>query len=207
MPRLDWVDRVHKNIDKAKSATTQIDLVFDGDSITDGWQGAGKQVWAAHYAKVDAFDFAINGDRTEHLLWRLSAGQAQGLHPKLIALLIGTNNLGENTPEQIADGVQAIIKQYQADCPQAVILLQALFPRGELPTDPARAKIKAVNDLLAKFNDGTKVVYIDFGDKFLSPDGTISHDIMPDFLHPNAKGYQIWADSIQPMIDKYCPAK
>jgi len=129
------------------------------------------------------------------------------MHPKLIVLLIGTNNIANYTPAQIGEGVKAIIDAYQKRCPDSAILLQGIFPRGEKPEDPARAKIKQVNEIISKFGDGKKVIYLDFGDKFLQPDGTISREIMPDFLHPSAKGYQIWADAIQPVIDQYLPAK
>ena len=102
--------------------------------------------------------------------------------------------------------MKAVVADYQKRCPQAVILLQAIFPRAEKPTDPLRAKIKEINTLISQFGDGKKVIYVDFGDKFLAPDGTLSREIMPDFLHPNARGYQIWADAIQPTIDKFFPA-
>ena len=205
-PRMEWVVRVNDNNQKAHAGAGSIKLVFDGDSITDGWQRTGKAVWDEHYSKLDAFDFGIGGDRTQHVLWRLAQGQVEGVHPKLIALMIGTNNTGTNTVEEIADGVKAIVADYQKRCPQAVILLQAIFPRSEQPTDPVRAKIKAINEIISKLGDDKKVIYIDFGDKFLNPDGTMSREIMPDFLHPSPKGYQIWADAIQPIIDRYFPA-
>lgn len=203
MPRVEWLVRVKTTNEKAKAQASSIELIFDGDSITDGWQSRGKEVWEKRYGKLHAFDFGIAADRTEHLLWRLSQGQVDGLHPKLVAILIGTNNLLSNTPEQTAEGVKAIVAEYRQRCPDAVVLLQAVFPRGNLATDPMRAKIKEVNRIIAKLDDGKKVIFIDFGDKFLSPDGTLGPDIMPDFLHPNAKGYEIWADAIQPVIDKY----
>jgi len=203
MPRLDWVQRVKNNNEKAQAQASAIQLVFDGDSITDAWQSKGREIWDARYARFNAFDFGISGDRTEHLLWRLSQGQVADLHPKLIALMIGTNNMGANTVEQIAGGVQAVVADYRQRCPDAVILLQAIFPRGHEATDPVRTKIKAVNQIISKLDDGHKVIYVDFGDKFLEADGTLSPEIMPDFLHPNAKGYQIWAEAIQPFIDKY----
>ena len=205
VPRLDWVVRVKNTNEKAKAIASSIDLVFDGDSITDGWQGKGKAVWESHYAKLHAFDFGISGDRTEHVLWRLAQGQVEGIHPKLIALMIGTNNMGANSAAQIADGVKTIVTDYRKRCPEAVILLQAIFPRGNRPTDPVRAKIKETNAIISQLGDGKKVIYIDFGDKFLSPDGTLSPEIMPDFLHPNEKGYQIWADAIQSVIDRIFP--
>ena len=206
-PRIDWVQRVKITNERAKSVASSIELVFDGDSITDYWQSRGKEVWTKYYGKLNAFDFGISADRTQHLLWRLTQGQFEGLHPKLIAIMIGTNNTASNTPEEIADGVKAIVAEYQKHCPDAVILLQAIFPRGEKPTDPLRAKIKEVNGIISKLHDGKKVIFIDFGEKFLNPDGTMSPEIMPDFLHPSAKGYEIWAEAIQPIIAKYFPAK
>jgi len=204
-PKVDWFQRIQANNDHAQASASSIKLVFDGDSITDGWQSRGKEVWGQHYAALGAFDFGISGDRTQHVLWRLANGQVDNLKPSLIALMIGTNNLGSNTNEQIADGVAAIVQDYRKRCPDAVVLLQAIFPRGQKADDPLRARIKAINEIIAKLHDGKKVIYIDFGAKFLSADGTLSPDIMPDFLHPNAKGYQIWADAIQPVIDQYLP--
>jgi len=201
--KFDWFLRVKTNIENGKKAAVDCQVIFDGDSITDFWPKTGKEIWAQDYAKYNAFDFAIAGDQTQHLLWRLSQGQAEGMHPKLIVLLIGTNNMPYNTPDQIAEGVKTIIAAYQQRCPGAVILLQGIFPHGEKPDDPIRAKIKQTNEILAKFGDGKQVLYLDFGDKFLQPDGTITREIMPDFTHPSAKGYQIWADAIQPIIDQY----
>ena len=207
IPRVEWLIRAQGNISKAKTVTSPIRLIFDGDSITDGWQGGGRTIWAERYEKLGAFDFGISGDRTEHVLWRLAQGQVEGINPKLIAIMIGTNNLGNCTGEQIADGVKAVVADYQKRCPKAVILLQAIFPRAEQPTNPARAKIKAINQIISKLGDGKKVIFTDFGDKFLNPDGTMSPEIMPDFLHPSLKGYKIWADAIQPIIDQYFAAK
>ena len=203
-PRLEWFSKFQQNLDNSRKMP-QIDLIFDGDSITDGWQSVGKQVWQEHYAKLNAFDFGISGDRTENLLWRLDQGQLDNLHPKLVVLLIGTNNIGARTPQQIADGIKAIIDGYQKRCPDATILLQAIFPHGPLPTDSPRGPIKQVNELISHYADGKKVIYIDFADKFLQPDGTLTKDIMPDFLHPSEKGYEIWANAIQSQIDAIFP--
>ncbi|MDR2463519.1 MAG: GDSL-type esterase/lipase family protein [Verrucomicrobiales bacterium] len=200
---LNWMKRVKTTNEKALARGDAVQLVFDGDSITDGWQGNGRNVWAKHYAQYGAVDFGISGDRTEHVLWRLSQGQAKGLNPKLIALMIGTNNLGGNSAEQIADGVRDIVTEYRKICPGAVILLQAVFPRDHKPDTANRKKIKQLNELIGRLADDDKIVFFDFGDKFLEADGVLSPEVMPDFLHPNEKGYQIWADAIQPYIDKY----
>jgi len=198
--RNDWMVRFMANLTRTQKGN--IDLIFDGDSITANWMGPGHEVWNKNYAKLNAYDFGIPGDRTEHVLWRLDHGQVTGLHPKMIVLLIGTNNTANNTPEQISEGITAIIHEYQQLCPEAVILLQGIFPRGEEPTDPLRDKIKSINAIIAKLDDGKKVLYVDFGDKFLAPDGKITRDMMADFLHPVSKGYDIWADAIRPYIDK-----
>ncbi len=182
-----------------------VNLIFDGDSITDRWKAAGKEIWDKNYAPLGAFDFGIGGDLTQHVLYRLEHGQVDGLHPKLILLMIGTNNLHVWSAEQIAEGVKAILDEYRKRCPDAVILLQAIFPRGASATDPARAKIKEINGMISKYADGTHILYLDFSDKFLEPDGTLSTDVMPDHLHPSAKGYQIWADAIAPVIAKFFP--
>lgn len=204
VPALGWFQHFQFNMDSARKME-KVDLIFDGDSITDFWMGKGKAVWNLHYAKLNAWDFGISGDKTENMLWRLQNGQVDNLHPKLIALMIGTNNWAVNTPEQIAAGVKADVEEYQKRCPDSVILLQAIFPRGQSPKDPARLKVKAVNDIISQLGDGKKVIYIDFSDKFLQPDGTLSPDIMPDFLHPTEAGYKIWADAIQPTVDQFFP--
>jgi len=206
-PKLDWVQRVKNTNERARKEAAGIQIVFDGDSITDFWQTKGKAVWTERYGKLGAFDFAISGDRTENVLWRLHAGQLDGLKPKLVVLMIGTNNLSTNTADQITEGVTTIVGEYRKLCPDAVILLQAIFPRGASPSNPVRDEIKSINAHIAKLQDGKKILYLDFGDKFLAADGTLSREIMPDFLHPSAKGYEIWADAIQPVIDTYFPAK
>ena len=200
VPHDDWLSHFERNIDRVKNK--RVDLIFDGDSITDFWEGKGKEVWTKNYASLNPADFGISGDRTQHLLWRLDHGQVDGLHPKMVVLMIGTNNLGSNTEAQIAEAIADIVHDYQKHLPDAVILLQAIFPRGEKPTDSNRQKIKTINDMIAKLGDGNKVIYVDFGDKFLEPDGTLSKEVMPDSLHPSAKGYEIWADAIRPQIDK-----
>ncbi len=204
-PKLDWVQRVKATNDRAQTVAASIKLVFDGDSITDFWQTKGKDVWAQHYAQFGAFDFGISGDRTQHVLWRLANGQIDNFKPTLIALMIGTNNLSVNTDAEIAEGVAAVVQDYRTRSPDAVVLLQAIFPRGQKADDPSRARIKAINETISKLHDGKKIIFTDFGDKFLNADGTMSPAIMPDFLHPSAKGYEIWADAIQPIIDQYLP--
>ncbi len=199
-PRNEWMQHFQRSLDRTQKGN--VDLIFDGDSITDFWMNDGKEVWARNYGKLNAVDFGIGGDRTENILWRLDKGQVAGLHPKLIAILIGTNNTRDCSDVQIADGITAVVQAYQRLCPDAVILLQALLPRAEKPTDPAREKVASVNCIISKLGDGNKVLYTDFGDGFVRPDGTINRDLMPDALHPNAKGYEIWAEAIRPTVER-----
>jgi lysophospholipase L1-like esterase len=202
-PRLDQLHQFLDHVKMARSAP--VDIIFDGDSITDFWQGTGQAIFNDRYRPLNTVDFAISGDRTQHVLWRVNHGELDGLHPKLIMLMIGTNNLGNASPEEIEAGIKAIVDKYRSACPDAHILLLGIFPRGNLATDGARPLIKQINDVISKYDDGDHVIYRDIGGKFLQPDGTLTAEIMPDFLHPSAKGYQIWADAIQDVVDKYCP--
>lgn len=179
-----------------------IDLVFLGDSITQGWEGAGKAAWSEHFAPLKAGNFGFSGDRTEHVLWRLEHGEIMGLDPKLIVIMIGTNNVGHgsSTPAQAADGVRAIVGKLRSGLPKAKILLLGIFPRGEKPDDGLR---KAVTDATSGFKsvaDGKAVRFLDIGDRFVRADGTLRMDIMPDALHLNEQGYEIWADAIAPTV-------
>jgi lysophospholipase L1-like esterase len=201
-PRMDWLGRFLGNLDKLKDGP--YDLIFDGDSITDNWQGSGKDVWKAHYGAIKAADFGIGGDQVQHVLWRLQNGELKGQNPKLIMLMIGTNNGGED-PKEIADGIKLLLNEYETQCPAAHILLLGVFPRGAAANTPVRDWVAKINALISTYDDGKRVTYLDIGSKFLQPDGTITSEIMPDFLHPSAKGYEIWAGAIQPVIDKYFP--
>ncbi len=108
-------------------------LLFIGDSITHGWEGGGKEVWQKYYEKRHAINLGIGGDRTEHVLWRLDHGNLDGLHPKLAVLMIGTNNSGSNTSEEIADGVQAIVEKLRTKVPECKVLILDIFPRVPKP--------------------------------------------------------------------------
>lgn len=179
-------------------------LVFLGDSITQGWEGGGKDVWKAAWDQYKPANFGIGGDRTEHVLWRIDNGNFDGLKPKLVVLMIGTNNTGARkageSPQQTADGVKAIIERLRKKSPDTKVLLLGIFPRGEKPDDKLRVHNAAINEHLAKIADGKSVHYMDIGKSFLQPDGTLTKEIMPDLLHLSPKGYQIWADSTRDKV-------
>lgn len=200
----------------AISKKGEAQLVFLGDSITQGWEGKGKAVWEKMYGNRKAANFGISADRTEHVLWRMENGNFDGLNPKLIVVMIGTNNTGHqgrpypeinnqiysSTAQQTADGVELIVRKLQKKMPEAKILLLGIFPRGEKPDDRFRKQNEETNALIAKLDDGSRVKYLDIGKAFLEPDGTLSREIMPDLLHPGEKGYQIWADAIEAEVKK-----
>lgn len=174
-------------------------LVFLGDSITQSWEGGGKSVWDRHYAKRDAANFGISGDRTEHVLWRLDHGNFDGLSPALIVVMIGTNNTGhrKDPAPDTAAGIQAILDRLKSKCPSSKVLLMGIFPRGEKPDDEMRLINEAANALIEKMADGKQVIYKDISKVFLDDQGVLKKDLMPDFLHPNENGYSLWAEAIE----------
>jgi lysophospholipase L1-like esterase len=184
-----------------KAKNGKVGVLFVGDSITDGWRGQGRKTFAETYGPLDPLNIGIGGDRTQHVLWRLEHGEVEGISPKVAVLMIGTNNLGSNTNEEIAAGVTKIVGTLREKLPQTKVLLLAIFPRAPRADDPARARIQAINDQLAKLDDGGRTIkYLDIGPKFLEADGTLPKDVMPDALHPNEKGYQIWAEAMAPTL-------
>lgn len=186
-------------------------LVFLGDSITHFWENKGKVVWEKYWAPLGAANFGIGGDRTEHVLWRLQHGNYDGLKPKLTVLMIGTNNTGHQgraqkelggavyqcSAEQTAEGVKQIVATLEKKCPGMKILIIGIFPRGADSSDKYRQQNEATNAIIAKLANGSTVHFMDVGKAFLTPDGVLSKDIMPDLLHPNDKGYELWAQAIE----------
>jgi len=178
-----------------------IDLVFLGDSITQGWTGAGKQVWDRYYARRHAANFGMDADRAQHVLWRIEQGHFERIHPKVVVLLIGTNNASHGeTAQEIAAGVEAVVQRLREKVPESKLLLLAILPAGERPDNPQRMKAAAANAVLRTVAGGRMVRYLDIGDRFVNRDGRISQDLMPDFLHLSPRGYEVWADAIEPAL-------
>jgi lysophospholipase L1-like esterase len=180
-----------------------IECLLMGDSITDWWRRAGLPVYEANFSDLDCANFGIAGDRTQGVLWRMQNGELEGYSPKAMMLMIGTNNLSgrnrtPNTPAEIAMGVATIVNTFRVRFPDAKVLLLGVFPRGAEPTDPYRESIRQINALIAHLDDGEHVRFMDIGERFLEPDGSISVEIMADGLHPTERGYEIWAEAVMP---------
>lgn len=200
-PGQGWMQRHDSFVEIAKQGG--VDVLFLGDSITDFWRNRGKAVWDTNFASLKAANFGISADRTQHVLWRMEHGELDGIKPKAVVLMIGTNNTGKerngdqmrNTTPEAIEGVTAVVKGLRAKLPETKILLLGIFPRADNDVSPPQ--IKDINAALAKLDDGKYIKFLDIGAKFLAPDGTLTREIMPDLLHPSEKGYQIWADAIR----------
>lgn len=149
-----------------------------------------------------AVNLGISGDRTEHVLWRFENGNLEGIAPKAAVVMIGTNNFlgdGTNSPEQVLEGVRAVVQRLRERLPGTKILLLGIFPRGDRFNE-MRGNLLQVNQALSRLNDGEQVFFADIGAAFVEDDGSISKEIMPDALHLSAEGYQRWADAIEPWL-------
>jgi len=174
-----------------------VDLIFIGDSITHGWEKAGKEIWERYYGHRKAVNLGISGDRTQHVLWRLENGNIARISPRVAVIMIGTNNSNgtDNSAEEIADGIIAVVKLLRSKLPQTKVLVLAIFPRGETP-NLQRDKNAKASQIVMDRTDRKMVCYMDIGEHFLQAEGTLTKEIMPDFLHLTPMGYHIWAIEI-----------
>ena len=187
--------------DLARVKEGPVDLLFLGDSITQGW--GENETWKKLYAPRRPANFGIGGDTTQNVLWRITEGQAlEGIEPKAIVLMIGTNNFGleNDQPADVVRGVAAIVKTLREKEPQAKLLLVGLFPRDEMPDTDFRQRIAATNQQLAQLAEKQQIEYLDVGGKFLAADGKLPREIMPDFLHLSPRGYEIWGAAMEPRL-------
>ncbi|MEO6738997.1 MAG: SGNH/GDSL hydrolase family protein [Chthoniobacteraceae bacterium] len=210
-----WEDR-HEGVMKIKDALKP-EIVLIGDSITHFWGGEpdggrmgnrGRESWAAFFGARKVLNLGFGWDRTQNVLKRIELGELDGIDPKFIVIHIGTNNLAgtphyrAGTPAQIAEGIAAVVERAQAKCPHTQVILMAVFPRGKGATNPQRTSITEINRLLAPLAQKPRITLLDITDKWLAPDGSISTELMPDSLHPNEKGYAVWANALRPLLAK-----
>lgn len=201
LPYKWWQDRHAAVVERVKQG--HVGLIFIGDSITHGWETDGKQTWDKYYAPRNAVNMGFSGDQIQHVLWRLEHGEIAGISPKLAVVMIGTNNSGGTayTVQQISDGIIAIVQKLRASLPHTKVLLLAIFPRGETPNSQRDKNAKA-SLIASKIADNRMVFYKDINGLFLASNGVLVKEVMPDFLHPNAKGYELEAAAIEPAIVK-----
>lgn len=204
----------HKEfLKRIEASNGEGDVIFLGDSITQGWEGH-KDAWKENFGAFKPVNLGISGDQTGHVLWRLTEGkEIENLKPKAAVIMIGTNNTpGGHSAEQIAGGIKAIVEELKKQKPDIKILLLAIFPRGNrgdadkdtktVPAAKLNKKILDINAIIAKLDDGKTVFYKDIGKEFLDKEGGLSADVMPDYLHLSAKGYDAWGKAIKGDIEK-----
>ncbi|ELX12993.1 esterase SGNH hydrolase-type subgroup [Janthinobacterium sp. HH01] len=203
-----WLPRHEQKLAEARKLGKSAKVVFVGDSIVHGWEEVGAPVWERYYKPMHGLALGFGGDRTENVLWRLQNGEVDGIAPKVAVLMIGTNNTGhrEEDPKTTAAGVQRDIDELRLRLPATKILLLAIFPRGETVDDPLRRLNEQVNGIISGFADNRQVYFLNLNQEFLTADGRLSKDIMPDLLHPNRKGYEIWARAMAPELKRLMAA-
>ncbi|MBN2308570.1 MAG: DUF1080 domain-containing protein, partial [Candidatus Hydrogenedentes bacterium] len=197
-----WMPRHEEK--NARIQKGDVDLLFIGDSITHSWENSGAPIWERYYSERNAVNLGFSGDRTQHVLWRLEHGNIDGISPELAVIMIGTNNYNDNSAEEIGEGVLAIVDLLREKLPKTKILLLGIFPRMKEPCD-VRDKLAKASAIFSEAAKRRKVHYLDIGDVFLDENGVLPESIMPDALHPNELGYQLWADAIEPMVAKLMP--
>jgi lysophospholipase L1-like esterase len=203
--RQAWHNAHAQQVAMSQSYTQQrqmADIVLLGDSITQGWAMV-PEIWQQHFAGKNTLNLGIGGDTTQNLLWRMTTGQAlKGLNPKVVVVLIGTNNFGlyNDTAEDTVRGVQAIMQTLRDALPSSKLILMGILPRGTLPEDEVRQRVKQANQRLAVFAQQKNMIFMDIGTQLLNPNGTLNPEIMPDGLHLSAKGYAIWAQALRPHL-------
>lgn len=218
VPRSDtdwWVER--QAAVNAKVQQGNVDLLLLGDSITHGWDRQ-EALWQKYFGQWNTVNAGFSGDKTQNVLWRLDNGNIAGIQPKVAVIMIGTNNSGGDhySAEYIAEGIAAIVCKLRTQLPETKILLLAIFPRGDSDQRKAKgdaayndqwAKNDKASQLASRLADGKNVIYLDINKAFLNDQGVLTKDVMPDLLHPNEKGYQLWGEAMLPTLEKLMAGK
>ena len=201
-PDEEWWPARHQEKLKVIAGSKDFQLVFIGDSIVHGWEDTGQKFWQKFYEHRRALNLGYSGDRTEHALWRLRHGELEGLAPQLVVLMIGTNNTGhrQDPADETALGIKAILEELKQRLPESKVLLLGVFPRGETPNDALRKLNVATNAIIASQAEDPQITYLDISEAFLDDNGHLPADVMPDFLHPNERGYQVWAEAMEATV-------
>lgn len=212
-----WLDAHAKRQRILDTDNGKFEYFLVGDSITAGWNKGGKEELDKLFGAGKMMNLGHPADKTENIIWRLMNQNLDQSKPKVAMVLAGTNNSNgdEYTEEQIAGGVEAIVQILRAKLPQTKVLLLGIFPRGsreqrigikngltEASMNPQWEKIDRVNRIIETFADGTNVVYLNINQAFLNENGALPVTVMPDLLHPNQKGYELWGNAVRPTLEK-----
>jgi lysophospholipase L1-like esterase len=197
----------------------RIDVYFVGDSITRRWRATDYPQflanWNANFHGWNAANFGWGGDTIQNMLWRLQNGELEGIQPKVVVLLSGTNNVGSFSASdaKVADitkGMRALLDTLLQKAPKATIIVMGIFPRNDSARPSAvMASINAVNENIARFADGKTIRYLNINEKLADKDGKLLEGMTVDRLHLSLKGYQVWADALKPLLTELLgpPAK
>jgi len=177
------------------------DVLFVGDSITHLWEDHGKEVWEKRIAPFKAANFGIGGDTTESVIWRLDNGNLDGaLNPRVVVLMLGTNNAGQSTPEETAAGLGAILERLHTRFPKAKLLLLPIFARSQ-PGTVLRKINDDVNKIISQYNGHWNIKYVDINPKLTYTNGNRLPGCYWDETHLTAMGYELWADALVPEFE------
>jgi beta-glucosidase len=202
VPRPDGAGgRQNEALRRVREATGPVRVVFVGDSITQGWEDAGRQAWARDFEPMDALQIGVGGDRTEHVLWRLAQAPLTPLDPEVVVLMIGTNNAGtgRDSGELIVRAIRAVVDELLRQCPRATVIVLDIPPRGQR-VNPLRGLVLQVNQALSQVDWPARARFIRVGDEFVRGDGSLDEQALPDFLHFSPQGYERWSRSIRPVV-------
>lgn len=186
-----------------------VGLLFIGDEFTEGWSGV-PEIWRQNFARYDPANFGSGGDQTQNLIWRLVHGELDRVKPKVVVVQIGTNNTRSHTGPQISEAHAKVVRLIRQKAPDTRILLLGIFPRDSAPGDQEskeslayRAGVtRKANDLSARLEEGASVRFLDLGPLFLGANGQVRRDLMPDGIHLNKAGYQVWAEGMRPLLEE-----
>lgn len=212
VPRADENSRIAHEQLVAKARRGGIDLYFLGDSITRRWGTSDAayrdllENWNANFHGWNAGNFGWGGDRVEHIRWRIENGELDGVHPKVIVILAGTNNVGREpgdaaTIAEVADGLKRLVDACRNQAPRAKIVVTAIFPRNDHPA--VMPTIERINEKLAQLEDGATVFFLNVNRRLADSSGRLFPGMMVDQLHPSVRGYQVWADGLKPLLTRF----
>lgn len=214
-----WHKRYAAKLKQIAAYKNDVDIVFIGDSITHYWDQdctkdkrkiGGLNTYKKYFSNYKVINLGYSGDRTEHTLWVVNeSGYLKNLKAKMAVVMIGTNNIGHgrSTPAAAAAGVTKIVEGIRTQLPEAKILLFGVFPRDVKANHFRRKKVAEINQVICKLADDKNIFYCDLTDKFVDKSGNLPRTLMPDVLHPNDNGYEIWAQAMMPYVEKFVGKK